>query len=241
MAKILVIIPAYNEEQAIAHTLADLKKHCPQADYLVVNDCSDDHTREILSQMGANYVDLPVNLGIGGGVQTGYRYAVDHDYDITVQFDGDGQHRADCLAALIAPIERGEADMTVGSRFLRDGQEGKRGFQSSAARRMGIRFLSGLIRLCTGRTVHDVTSGFRACNREMTALFARAYPQDYPEPEAIVTALRLNKRVQEVPVTMNERQGGVSSIRAFRSLYYMVKVTLAIVLASVRITTRKEA
>lgn len=232
MARLLVIIPAYNEEAAIERTLDDLAANCPQADCLVVNDCSTDRTREILRRRGVNHVDLPANLGIGGCVQTGYKYAVEHGYDITVQFDGDGQHRADCIAQLIAPILAGEADMTVGSRFL--DQAGEKGFQSSAARRAGIRFISGLIRLSTGTTVRDVTSGFRACGRRMTACFARAYAQDYPEPEAIVTALGQGMRVKEVPVRMNERQGGVSSIRAFRSIYYMIKVSLAIVLASDR-------
>ena len=186
MAKLLVIIPAYNEEAAILTTLADLQTNCPEADWVVVNDCSRDGTRELLRSSRASYLDLPVNLGIGGGVQTGYKYAVEHGYDLTVQFDGDGQHRADCIRELIAPIVRGEADMTVGSRFLPEAGEQDRGFQSSAARRMGIRWISGLIRLTTGRTIHDVTSGFRACGKELTAYFAQNYAQDYPEPEAIV-------------------------------------------------------
>lgn len=238
MAKLLVIIPAYNEEASILKTIADLQTHCPQADYVVVNDCSRDNTRNLLRQQGANYLDLPINLGIGGGVQTGYKYAVEHGYDITVQFDGDGQHRADCIADLIAPILHGEADMVVGSRFLMPDKEN---FQSSAMRRAGIRWISGLIRLGTGHVIKDVTSGFRACGPELTAYFAQNYAQDYPEPEAIVTALSIGKRVTEVPVRMNERQGGVSSIRALKSLHYMVKVSLAILLASARLSHRKGA
>ena len=155
MKKLLVIIPAYNEEAAILNTIADLKQNCPQADYVVVNDCSRDRTREELRANGANYLDLPVNLGIGGGVQTGYKYAVEHGYDITVQFDGDGQHRADYIARLIAPIERGEADMAIGSRFVPHGDGEDKGFQSSAARRMGIRWISGLIRIGTDDTGCD--------------------------------------------------------------------------------------
>ena len=240
MKRLLVIIPAYNEEAAILNTIADLKQNCPQADYVVVNDCSRDRTREELRANGANYLDLPVNLGIGGGVQTGYKYAVEHGYDITVQFDGDGQHRADYIARLVAPIERGEADMAIGSRFVPHGDEEDKGFQSSAARRMGIRWISGLIRIGTGRTIRDVTSGFRACGPVLTAYFAQNYAQDYPEPEAIVTALGQGMRVCEVPVRMNERQGGVSSIRALKSLHYMIKVSLAILLDSFRLGSRKE-
>ena len=233
MAKLLVIIPAYNEETAIVQTVNDVKAHCPEADILVVNDCSRDATRAKLREAGICHVDLPVNLGIGGGVQTGYAYAVAHDYDVTVQFDGDGQHRADCIQALIAPVVEGRADMAIGSRFRLTAQD-QSGFRSSAARRTGIRLISGLIRLCTGKTVRDATSGFRACGREMTAFFAENYAQDYPEPEAIVTALSAGFRVTEVPVTMNERQGGVSSIRAFGSVHYMIKVSLAVLLAGIR-------
>lgn len=240
MPKLLVIIPAYNEEDAILQTVADLKAHCPQADYVVVNDCSRDHTRQLLREKKINYLDLPLNLGIGGGVQTGYKYAVEQGYDITVQFDGDGQHRAECIGALIQPILEGKADMCVGSRFIpEDGQ--RKGFQSSAMRRAGIGFLSGLIRLCTGKTIHDATSGFRACGKALTAAFAESYAQDYPEPEAIITALITGYRVTEVPVEMNERQGGVSSIRAWRSLYYMIKVSLAVLLTGMRLSGRKEA
>ena len=181
MAKLLVIIPAYNEEAAILTTLADLQTNCPEADWVVVNDCSRDGTRELLRSSRASYLDLPVNLGIGGGVQTGYKYAVEHGYDLTVQFDGDGQHRADCIRELIAPIVRGEADMTVGSRFLPEAGEQDRGFQSSAARRMGIRWISGLIRLTTGRTIHDVTSGFRACGKELPYVIDPRRPGDIAE------------------------------------------------------------
>ncbi|MDY4138181.1 MAG: glycosyltransferase family 2 protein [Eubacteriales bacterium] len=239
MPKVLVIIPAYNEEAAILGTVADLRAHCPDADCIVVNDCSRDRTRAILQEHGIPYLDLPLNLGIGGGVQTGYRYALAHDYDIAVQFDGDGQHQAAYLRPLIQPILDGAADMTIGSRFIpREGED--KGFQSSALRRAGINMLSALIRLVTGQTLQDVTSGFRACGRDLIALFAEHYAQDYPEPEAIVTATVSGYRVREVPVLMNERQGGVSSIRALKSVFYMVKVSLAIVLAGLRLSSRKE-
>lgn len=234
--KLLVIIPAYNEEDAILGTVRSLKKHCPEADCIVINDCSRDGTRRVLRENGVPYLDLPLNLGIGGGVQTGYKYAVEHGYDVTVQFDGDGQHNAEYIGALVKPILEGKADMTVGSRFVaQDGQ----GFQSSAMRRLGINFLSGLIRLCTGQRVMDATSGFRACGQRLTALFSESYAQDYPEPEAIVTALVSGYRVAEIPVQMNERQGGVSSINAVKSVYYMIKVSLAVLLAGMRLSGRK--
>lgn len=238
--KILVLIPCYNEEENIVATVEHLQSTCPQVDFLVINDCSTDHSADILRAHHYPFLDLPVNLGIGGGVQTGYKYAVEHGYDITVQFDGDGQHRADYIARLIAPIERGEADMAIGSRFVPHGDGEDKGFQSSAARRIGIRWISGLIRIGTGRTIRDVTSGFRACGPVLTAYFAQNYAQDYPEPEAIVTALGQGMRVCEVPVRMNERQGGVSSIRALKSLHYMIKVSLAILLDSFRLGSRKE-
>lgn len=237
MPKILVIIPAYNEEDAILGTLADLQSHFPEADCLVINDCSRDNTRQVLRDNHVNFIDLPLNLGIGGGVQTGYKYALEHGCDIAIQFDGDGQHRADCISHLIAPLLDGTADMTVGSRFI-DGA--KKGFQSSALRRVGINILSALIRLCTGKTVRDATSGFRACNKALIRLFADTYAQDYPEPEAIVTALVSGFKVKEVPVVMNERQGGVSSIRALKSVFYMIKVSLAVLLAGLRLSSRKE-
>lgn len=232
-AKLLIIIPAYNEQENIRKTIQDIESHIPEADYIVVNDCSKDKTREILQQERANYIDLPVNLGIGGGVQTGYRYALEHGYDIAVQFDGDGQHDASYIKDLIAPIESGQADVTIGSRFV-----AKEGFQSSVMRRLGIRFLSWLIHLLCGVKVKDVTSGMRAVNREMIEKFAWDYAQDYPEPEAILTAGLIHARILEVPVQMRERQGGTSSINTVRSMYYMIKVSIALVVT--RMTAGKE-
>jgi hypothetical protein len=194
-------------------------------DYLVVNDCSIDKTVEILKEYNANYVDLPVNLGIGGGVQTGYLYAYKNGYDIAIQMDGDGQHDAKFLKALIKPIQDGQADVVIGSRYIL-----KEGFQSSFMRRVGIKGLSILIKLTTGINVNDVTSGFRAINKDMIALFAHEYAQDYPEPEAIVMAVCHGAKVVEVPVRMNERAGGKSSISGLKSIYYMVKVSLSIML-----------
>lgn len=223
--KVLIIIPAYNEEENILHTIRDIQNAGTPVDYVVINDCSTDRTEKLLRDSGAVYLDLPVNLGIGGGVQTGYRYAMEHDYDVAVQFDGDGQHDARYIKKLIAPIERGEADVVVGSRYLE-----KRGFQSSSLRRFGILFLSTLLRILCGVRVRDVTSGMRAVNRGLICQFANDYAQDYPEPEAILAAGMRGARIQEVPVEMRERAGGVSSINAVKAVYYMVKVSLALIL-----------
>jgi len=231
--KTLIIIPAYNEQDSIANTIREVQTCGLDVDYLVVNDCSKDHTLEILEKMGANYVNLPVNLGIGGGMQTGYLYAKEHGYDIAVQIDGDGQHDPTYLPSVIEPVARGKADLVVGSRFIE-----KRGFQSSAVRRMGIIFLSHLIRLLCGVKVLDVTSGMRAAGREVIERFAENYPQDYPEPEVILSCGLEGFRICEVPVVMRERGGGVSSINFMRSIYYMIKVSLALILS--RLSHRKQ-
>ena len=223
--KVLVIIPAYNEEENIVRFVNELRDTCPEVDYVVINDCSKDRTLQILQENRFNYIDLPVNLGIGGGVQTGYKYAVEKGYDIAVQMDGDGQHDPKYLMTLVQAVERGEADMCIGSRFIEN-----EGFQTSALRRFGIRFLKNLIRLCCGVTVNDNTSGFRATNSELTRFYSKNYAQDYPEPEAIIAAVNHGYKVKEVPVIMRERTGGVSSINPLKSVYYMIKVSLAILL-----------
>lgn len=232
--KCLVIIPAYNEEDSIFSVIRDIEDYCTEENirYLVINDCSTDRTKEILKEYNISYLDLPINLGIGGGVQTGYQYALENGYDIAVQFDGDGQHMATYIKNLIAPIEAGEADIVIGSRFLI-----KEGFQSSVLRRFGIRFLSGVINVLCSIRVKDVTSGMRAVNRRMIKEFSRNYAQDYPEPESILFAGLLGARIIEVPVQMRERQGGRSSINAFRSVYYMIKVSLSLII--MRLTNRR--
>jgi len=229
----LIIIPAYNEQGNILNTINDIRENAPQVDYVVINDCSTDDTKQILQDAGMTVVNLPVNLGIGGGVQTGYRYALENDYDIAIQFDGDGQHMAEYLKDLIAPIEAGEANIAIGSRFIK-----KEGFQSSAMRRFGIGFLSGLIRMLGGVRVYDVTSGFRAADRKMIAYYADNYAQDYPEPEAILAASLEGATIKEVAVQMRERQSGESSIHSFKSLYYMIKVSVALI--TYRITHRRK-
>ena len=228
--KILVIIPCYNEAENIARVVKNLQAVAARqalpgtVDYLVVNDCSTDESADICASEGFSYISLPVNLGIGGGVQSGYLYAAQNGYDIAVQMDGDGQHDPAYLASVVGPVARGEVDMCVGSRFIT-----KEGFQTSAMRRAGIRLLSGLIRLLCGVRVLDVTSGFRATGRRLTEFFARNYAQDYPEPEAIISAVLNGFRVGEAPVVMAERMGGTSSISPLRSVYYMVKVSIALV------------
>lgn len=223
--KALVIIPAYNEQENIQKTIRDLERNCPDVDYVVINDCSTDATASILAQKQCKYIDLPVNLGIGGGVQTGYLYAEAHDYDIAIQMDGDGQHNAKYIKDLIAPILSGNADFVIGSRYIT-----KEGFQSSFMRRIGINLLSKLIQVCSGVKVLDVTSGFRAVNKAYIHLFAQEYAQDYPEPEAIVLAACRGAKICEVPVVMNGRENGISSISGLKSIYYMIKVSLSIIL-----------
>ena len=228
--KILAIIPAYNERGNLPKTLEDLQQHCPEADLLVVNDCSTDGTLQFLRENGIPHLDLSANLGIGGAVQAGYLYARDQGYDIAVQFDGDGQHEAAYLPALIGKIESGRADIAIGSRFVE-----KEGFQSSGARRAGIGFLSRLIRILGGVHILDVTSGMRAVNRRFIEEYAAGYPQDYPEPEALLAAALLGANIVEVPVQMKEREEGKSSISPLSSVYYMVKVSLALVMVRIRI------
>lgn len=223
--KTLIIIPAYNEAENIEAVIRNITKCAPDMDYVIINDCSKDKTADICREKGFNYVSLPINLGIGGGVQTGYLYALNNGYDIAIQMDGDGQHDPRYLKDAIKPIVDGQADVVIGSRFITN-----EGFQTSGMRRLGINLLSKLIKVCSGAKVKDVTSGFRAVNRKMIELFAEDYAQDYPEPEAIVSAAMHKARIKEVPVIMHERATGESSITAWKPIYYMFKVSLAILL-----------
>ena len=223
--KTLIIIPAYNESENIERVIADIKQKCPEYDYVIINDCSTDNTAKICADNNFNYLDLCCNLGIGGGVQSGYIYACRNGYDYAVQIDGDGQHDPGYISQMIDVLERENADMAVGSRFIT-----KEGFQSSGMRRFGINFLSALIRLVCGARVKDVTSGFRVVNRKYIEFFSKEYADDYPEPEAIVAVTLRGGKVVEAPVVMREREGGTSSISPFKSIYYMIKVSLAILL-----------
>lgn len=223
--RILVIIPAYNEEESLPHVVSRIIDE--RYDYVVINDGSNDGTLSLCREHSLNVLNLPRNLGIGGAVQAGHMYALEHDYDIDIQFDGDGQHDATYLQALVDAIEQG-ADIAIGSRYIED----TAGFKSTFMRRVGIRWLSAWIRLFRGQTITDPTSGFRACGRRAIELFCSTYPYDYPEPESIVTALGHGLKVCEVPVVMHERQGGRSSISPLKGAYYMIKVTLAIAISA---------
>lgn len=227
--KKLIIIPAYNESANIEKTVRDIEENTKDFDYVIINDCSTDNTREICEQNGFNIVNLPINLGIGGAVQTGYQYAVEYGYDMAVQVDGDGQHDPQFLEMMASYIEENHVDMVIGSRFIE-----KQGFQSSFLRRVGITYFTGLIKMCTGKTVTDPTSGLRMVGRNVIQMFADNYPKDYPEPESVVAAIRKGYKVEEIPVVMRARQGGESSITMKKSVYYMIKVTIAILMESMR-------
>lgn len=223
--KTIIIIPAYNEALGISEVVDNLQKNYPEYDYIIINDGSSDSTKRLCQEKGYKVLNLPINLGIGGAVQTGYKYAYENDFDIAIQMDGDGQHDASYINKLVEPIIKQNADIVIGSRFIE-----KQGFQSSKTRRIGILFLSGLIRCCTGKKIIDVTSGFRAVNKRFIKIYAEDYSRDYPEPEAIVTAVMYRGRILELPVIMKERQTGSSSINHWNSIYYMIKVTLAILI-----------
>lgn len=219
--KVLLIVPAYNEAENIISVVDDIKN--AGYDYIVVNDGSKDKTADICRENGINIIDLSQNLGIGGAVQAGHLYAIQHGYDVDVQFDGDGQHDIGYVKNLLTEIEQG-ADLVIGSRFL----EKTDGFQSSTLRRLGIRWLSFWIRLFTGTRISDATSGFRASGAHAISLFCQNYPTDYPEPESIVLAHKMGLTVKETSVIMHARKEGASSIGSISSVYYMLKVSLAI-------------
>lgn len=221
--KILIIIPAYNEEASLPGVIQDIREHTPAADVLVVNDGSYDATALVARKLGVPALDLPFNLGIGGAMQAGYLYAERNAYDIAVQFDGDGQHLAGEIIKLLEPLEAKKADLVVGSRFLVIGR-----YKTPVFRKMGIGIFSFILSRILGTTVTDSTSGFRAANRRVIEFFAHTYPDDYPEVEALVLLHKVGLRMAEVPVAMRERTGGRSSITPIRSLYYMTKVLMAI-------------
>ena len=221
--KRVAIVPALNEEQTVGRVIDEIRAFDPGFDIVVVDDGSTDRTAGVAADRGAHVLRLPFNLGIGGAVQTGYRFAFEHGYDLAVQVDGDGQHDPSQLAAILGPVLRGEADLCVGSRFTGEGP-----YRSSFARRIGIRIFARVVSAIVRQKLTDTTSGFRAVNRKAIALFAVDYPHDYPEVETTVMTVRHKLRLTEVPVTMRERGGGASSITALRSIYYMTKVLLAL-------------
>lgn len=231
--KVLLIIPAYNEEQSIERTIQMVENHKSfvdfTLDYVVINDGSTDRTAEILDTKRINHVDLVANLGIGGAVQTGYKFALQHDYDAAVQFDGDGQHDISSINNIIEPLRKNEADLVIGSRFV---EKGTSGFQTTFMRRFGVKVISFFIKLVTGKRIYDTTSGYRAGNRKIIRYFAQRYPVKYPEPESIVHVLKKKMRVAEKGVNMFERQGGESSITPIKSIRYMIEVCSSILIAT---------
>jgi glycosyltransferase involved in cell wall biosynthesis len=234
--KLVVIIPAFNESSNIARVISETKSSQPSAKIVVVNDCSTDDTEAIVKSVNETALSLPCNLGIGGAVQTGLRFAQDEGYEAAVQVDGDGQHIPSEIEKLMTPIVRGEADVVIGSRFLSSDS-----FRSTFARRVGIRILSVVNSALTGSRITDSTSGFRAYNRRAICFLSEHYPQDYPEPIAVIDLFRNGYRIVEVPVKMRERQGGTSSISAVKSIYYMTKVLVASLIAFTRKPVSKEA
>ena len=231
--KILLIIPAYNESEGIVGVIKKVEVYCEKSDYkidyLVINDGSTDDEEEILLSHRIKHVELVQNLGIGGAVQTGYLYAKRNNYDIAIQFDGDGQHDIESLPHLIDPIINGEADFTVGSRFVADSISD---FKSTGARQLGIKILSLLIKWTSKIKIKDVTSGYRAGNRKVIEQFAERYPSKYPEPESYMHLFAKNIRVQEVGVQMFERTTGESSINLRKAVGYMIDVSLSILIAA---------
>ncbi|HHD3245393.1 TPA: glycosyltransferase family 2 protein [Streptococcus pyogenes] len=227
--KKLIIIPAYNESRNIVNTIRTIESDAPDFDYIIIDDCSTDNTLTICQKQGFNVISLPINLGIGGAVQTGYRYAQRCGYDVAVQVDGDGQHNPCYLEKMVEVLVQSSVNMVIGSRFIT-----KEGFQSSFARRIGIKYFTWLIALLTGKKITDATSGLRLIDRSLIERFANHYPDDYPEPETVVDVLVSHFKVKEIPVVMNERQGGVSSISLTKSVYYMIKVTLAILVVRLK-------
>ena len=230
--KVLIIIPAYNEELNIKNTVNKVNKYSENStndiNYIIINDGSTDNTLEICRKNNYNVIPLIHNLGIGGAVQTGYKYAEKINYDVAIQFDGDGQHDEKYIDNLVKEIEKGN-DFVIGSRFV----ENLSKFKSSSTRRLGIKLLSTLIKLCTGIKIYDPTSGFRAANKDIIKFFANNYPTEYPEPESTVNLIRNNYKIKEIPVEMHERKFGTSSIKPLKSIYYMFSVSIAIIITSI--------
>lgn len=231
---ILVVIPAFNEEETIAKVIDDLRAEEFHTDIVVVDDGSRDGTARIAESKGVSIIRLPCNLGIGGAVQTGYRYALERGYRLCVQVDADGQHGADSIERLVEPVASGETDIAIGSRYLVDNP-----YRPSMARKAGITILSKIVSWIVGIRITDPTSGFRAVNGPVISAFCVQYPDDYPEVESIVLLHRMGFRIQEVGVRMEERAGGRSSITFTKSIYYMIKVLLAVGVELLRKSRRR--
>jgi glycosyltransferase involved in cell wall biosynthesis len=234
MKKIIAIIPAYNEQEAIGRVVCDVKKHIPEADILVINDGSADLTEKRAKECGALVISLPYNLGIGGAVQTGYKYAKDFGYDIAIRFDGDGQHPPADAHKLLEPIECGQADVVIGSRYIKIGEESEKSYKSSFCRLWGAKFFGFITSCIVHQKIADTTSGFQAVNRRVIEFYEDEYPSDYPEVETIPLLHRAGFRILEVPVSMKQRQAGKTSITPIKSAYYVIKVMLSLFIGLLR-------
>lgn len=223
--KILIIVPAFNEERSLASVLNSIKKEAPYADIVVINDGSKDNTAYVARKQNVEVVSVPFNLGIGGAVQTGLIYAQRNKYDVAIQLDADGQHKAEELEKLLLPLRNDQADLVLGSRFLE-----KTNYHSTFMRKLGNRIFSALIALVTKQYFTDSTSGFRAFNRRAINFLSEHYPTEFPEPESLVILKKHGFRVKEVTVEMNERQAGESSVTWFKAVYFMISISIAILI-----------
>jgi len=232
--KVLLIIPSYNEEKNILDVYKEIINHNKKSDikydYIFINDCSKDESYRVFSDNNIKNIELIHNLGIGGAVQTGYKYALENNYDIAIQFDGDNQHDIDYVKNLIEPIKNNDANMVIGSRFINNSSE----FKSTRVRRIGIYSISLFIKLFTGKKIYDTTSGFRAVDKNLIKEFSLYYPTEYPEPISTVSILKKGYKIEEVGVKMKERKNGESSIKAWKSIYYMINVILSIIVTGLR-------
>lgn len=232
--KTLIIIPAFNEEKSILNVYNSItnynKKNKTNYDVIVINDGSTDNTEKILKENNIPHVNLIKNIKIGGSVQTGYKYAKEKGYDIAIQFDGDGQHDINYVKDIIDPISSKKANMVIGSRFI---DKNSSSFKSSKSRRIGISIISFVIKLITGKKIYDTTSGFRAIDKQLIEYFSNKYPAEYPEPVSTTEILKKGYEISEVPVSMNERKSGISSIRAWKNVYYMINVVLSIIIVGI--------
>jgi glycosyltransferase involved in cell wall biosynthesis len=236
MEKILAIVPAYNEEKSIPQVIDELKNNDVPLDILIVNDGSTDQTSIVARQTGnATVIDLPINLGIGGAVQTGFLYALQNNYDIAIQFDGDAQHIAGEIKLILEPVLRGKADVVIGSRFLSDHKK----YKTDAVRKLGILIFQFVNSIMNRQRITDSTSGFRAYNRRAIHFLSEYYPTDYPEPEAVILLIKKGFVLKEVPVEMRQRWQGISSISMVDGMYYMIKVLLAIFMTYLRTLSKK--
>ncbi|MFQ6043733.1 MAG: glycosyltransferase family 2 protein [Candidatus Poribacteria bacterium] len=234
MKKIIAIIPAYNEQEAIGEVVRDVRKHIPEADVLVINDGSIDHTEQRAKECGALVISLPYNLGIGGAVQTGYKFAKDFGYDIAIRLDGDGQHNPADADKLIKPIESGQADVVIGSRYIKTDEGAAKSYKASFCRLLGAKFFGFITSCIVRQKIADTTSGFQAVNRRVIDFYENEYPTDYPEVETILLLHRAGYRILEAPVSMKQRQAGKTSITPIRSAYYVIKVLLSLFIGLLR-------